>query len=203
MKKDLATKRSPAAITPKAATDLPVRPAAPIAPFLGFTPFNAMRRFTDEFERMFDEFNNFNFALNPLFAPTLAFPTFPEFEEPIWAPRIEVFEKKGMFMVRADLPGMKKDDINVEFFKNALQISGERNIEQEEEREGFYRTEREYGTFFRNIPLPEGIDTENATATFDNGVLEIAMKMPAHTKKGRKLDITAKHEPLKAKAAAK
>lgn len=203
MKKNLEIKRTPAARTPKLPTNLPERRERAIAPFFGFTPFNAMRRFTDEFERMFDEFNNFNFGLNPFFSRELALPTFAEFEERLWSPQIEVFEKKGQFMVRADLPGMKKENINVEFLNNALQISGERNVEEEEEREGFYRSEREYGSFFRNIPLPEGVDVENAAATFDNGVLEIAMKMPAHSKKGRKLEVGAKHEPLKAKAAGK
>lgn len=203
MKKNLEPKRSPATITPKAMANVPVRADRPLAPFFGFTPFNAMRRFTDEFERMFDEFNNFNFAVDPLFAPRMAFPTFTELEEPFWTPQIEVFEKNNHFMVRADLPGMKKDDINVEFLNNAIQISGERTFEEEEDREGFYRSEREYGSFFRNIPLPEGVDTDNATATFDNGVLEIAMKMPTHKRKGRKLEVAAKHEPLKAKAAGR
>jgi HSP20 family protein len=172
-----------------------------LAPFFGFTPFNAMRRFTDEFEKMFDEFNSFDFALDPFAMPAL--PGFSEIEASSWLPQIEVFEKKGQFIIRIDLPGMKRDDISVEFLNNALLISGERTSENEEERDNYYRSEREYGSFLRNIPLPEGADIDSAKATFDNGVLEVALQVPARQKKGRKLEIAAKHEPVKAKAAGR
>ena len=201
MKKTEATKKAPAAMTPKTATNLPIRREQAFAPFFGFTPFNAMRRFTDEFERMFDEFNNVNFTLDPFGLPS--FPTFTEFERPIRSPQIEVFEKKGQFVVRADLPGLKRENINVEFLNNSILISGERSLENEEEREGYYRSEREYGSFFRNIPLPEGADIDKANATFDNGVLEVAVSVPTQQKKGRKLQIGAKQQPAKAMAAGK
>ena len=198
MKKNGESKK---AMTPKARTNMPIRRETGMAPLFGPPPFNEMRRFTDDFERMFDEFNNLNFALNPFFAPTLTFPTFTEFETPIWSPQIEVFNKKGEFKVRADLPGLKKEDVNVELLDNALLISGERKFENEEEKEGFYRSELSYGNFFRSIPLPDGADVEHATAKFDNGVLEVAMHVHEHKKKAKKLEIGAPKPIAKAKTA--
>lgn len=201
MKKNEEMKKVPMP-APIKKTDLPIRRERALAPFFDYTPFNAMRRFTDEFEKMFDDLTNFNFMLTPYLEPRMAFPVLAELETPLWTPQIEVLEKKGQFLVRADLPGLKKEDINVELIDNFLHISGERNVESAEEREGFYRSEREYGNFFRRIPLPEGADLNNATATFENGVLEVMLHVPERKTKGRKLEIAARHEPLKAKAAS-
>lgn len=180
-------------------TNVPIRHAAPLTPFYGFTPFNTMRQLTDEVERMFGDLFNFNMNVNPFFAPT--FPTFEEIDLPLWTPQIDVSRKNGELKVHADLPGLKREDIDLEFIENTLVISGERKFENEEEREGYYRSERSYGNFFRSIPLPEGADTDHATATFDNGVLEIAMHVPALKKKGKKLEIGAAKPAAKAKAA--
>jgi hypothetical protein len=76
------------------------------------------------------------------------------------------------------LPGLTKDDVNVEITDDAINISGERRNEDEERREGYYRSERSYGGFFRSIQLPEGANAEDANATFNNGVLEITMEAP-------------------------
>jgi HSP20 family molecular chaperone IbpA len=92
-----------------------------------------------------------------------------------WTPQMELMQKNGQFMVRADLPGLTKDDVKIELTENMLMIRGERKEEKEEKREGFYHSERSYGSFYRRIPLPEGAKIENATATFHNGVLEITM----------------------------
>jgi HSP20 family protein len=106
-----------------------------------------------------------------------------------WVPQIEIFERKGELCVRADLPGMTKDNIDVEITGNTLVLRGERRSEHEEEEEqGYYRTERSYGSFYRTIPLPEGIDAENAEASFRNGVLEITMPAPERGER-RRLEI--------------
>jgi HSP20 family molecular chaperone IbpA len=73
---------------------------------------------------------------------------------------------------------LTKDDVNVEITDDAINISGERRNEDEERREGYYRSERSYGGFFRSIQLPEGANAEDANATFNNGVLEITMEAP-------------------------
>jgi len=198
MKKNHETKNNALRTAP---TNVPIRNAAPIAPVYAPTTFNTMRQLTDEIEKMFGDMFNFNTSLNPFFTPRFALPTFEEFELPLLTPQIDVSIKNGELKVHADLPGLKKEDIDLEFIDNALVISGERKFENEEKREGYYRSERSYGDFFRSIPLPEGADTEHATATFDNGVLEIAMHVPALEKKGKKLEIGAPKPAARAKAA--
>jgi HSP20 family protein len=198
MKKNEEMKKTP---LPNVPPTLPIRNAQPMAPFTGLTPFHTMRRMTDEVEKMFGDLFNFNMALNPFFMATPALPTFEDFELPVWTPQIEVSNKKGELKVRADLPGMKPEDIELEIIDNNLLISGERTMENEEEREGFYRTERNYGSFFRSIPLPEGADTEHVAAIFNNGVLEIAMHVPTAKKRGKKVEIATHKPAVKAKAA--
>jgi HSP20 family protein len=83
---------------------------------------------------------------------------------------------------------MKKDEVSVDITDDAITIQGERKRESEEEREGFYRTERSYGSFCRVIPLPEGAMTEQAKANFRDGVLEVTMPAPP-APKGRRLEI--------------
>jgi HSP20 family protein len=196
------------------AKNVPVSKTSALEPVFGPTPFNMMRRFTDDMERAFDTFNTFN--LMPRFETDLGFPrmtelfNFPdmlefprmtELEAAAWWPEIELVEKNGELKVHADLPGMKKEDINVEFADNTLIISGERSQETEEEREGFYHSERNYGNFYRNIPLPEGANLDKANAVFHNGVLEVTLAVPKRELKGRKLEITEKAPKAQAKAA--
>jgi HSP20 family protein len=110
--------------------------------------------------------------------------------EGMWLPRIEAFQKGDRFIVRADLPGVKKDDLEVNLTDDAITIQGERREEHQEEHEGYWRSEREYGQFHRTIPLPEGVIAESAQATFRDGVLEVAMQAaPSEANKGRKLEI--------------
>jgi HSP20 family protein len=107
-----------------------------------------------------------------------------------WTPQIEVFERNGQFVIRADLPGLSKDDVKVELSEDTITLQGERRSEHEEKKEGVYRSERTYGAFFRTIPLPAGVNGEDATASFNNGVLEISMKSPRKEEaKTRRIDI--------------
>ena len=163
-----------------------------------FNPFGMMRRFTTDMERLFEDFEGFGFPglFNREFFP---FPT--EFKDFEWMPQIEVLQTNGDLMVKADLPGLTKDDVKVELTDEALTISGERKEEKEEKREGFYRSERHYGRFYRQIPLPEGAKTEKASATFTNGVLEVKLPVAKAETHARKLEI--KEAPEKQiKAAA-
>ena len=122
---------------------------------------------------------------------------------PAWAPQVEMFERNGELVLRADLPGLSKDEVNLELADGALTIEGERHGEREEEGEGFYRSERSYGRFYRRLPLPEGVNTDNATATFNNGVLEVTMPTTKRESRAtRKLEIRGEAAPKsKAKAA--
>jgi HSP20 family protein len=107
-----------------------------------------------------------------------------------WAPEVEVSQQNNELVVRADLPGLKKDDIHIDVTDNAITISGERRQEHETERGGIYRSERTYGSFYRVIPLPEGAITDQAKATFTNGVLEVRLPAPPEqVTRGRRLEI--------------
>ena len=157
-------------------------------PFSGTTPFNMMRRFMDDMDRLFEGFAGLQ--KTPVFdTPELAFPEWAEFEKNVWSPKIEVLKNKEEMTVRADLPGMKHEDIDVEIADGALILSGERKEESEEKKEDFYRTERSYGSFYRSIPVPETVKPENATAKFDNGVLEVKIALPAAEPSLRKIEI--------------
>ena len=168
-------------------------------PFSGATPFSMMRRFIDDMDRLFE-----GFAGSRMIPAFDAFPEWPEFEKNVWSPKIEVLKNNDDMTVRADLPGLKREDINVEIADGALVLSGERKEETEEKKEGFYRSERSYGSFYRSIPVPESVTPENAKATFENGVLEIKIALPAAESKGRTIEIQATEpEPPKAMSAGK
>lgn len=108
----------------------------------------------------------------------------------MWAPRIEAVQKGDQFLVRAELPGMKREDIQVELTEDALTIRGERREEREERQEGYFHSEREYGEFSRTIPLPQGTIGESAEATFKDGLLEIKLQAPpAEANRGRRVEI--------------
>jgi len=140
-----------------------------------------MQRLADEMDRMFD-----GFELGRQWSSGRR-----EFGMESWAPEVEVFQKNNELVIKADLPGLKKDEVSVEVTDDAITIHGERKREHEEEREGLYRSERSYGTFWRVIPLPEGAISEQAKANFHDGVLEITLPAPpASTSKGRRLEIT-------------
>ena len=95
-----------------------------------------------------------------------------------WTPAIEVKEKEGNLLVTADLPGLKKEDVTVHVEGDTLVIEGERKREKEEKREGYYRSERNYGKFYRSILLPEGAVVDKTAANFNNGVLEVSVPIP-------------------------
>jgi HSP20 family protein len=107
-----------------------------------------------------------------------------------WAPQVEIDQRGDKLVVRADLPGMKKEDLNIEVDDGVLTISGERKQAQEENRAGFYRSERSYGQFFRSIPLPEGVNADQAEASFNDGVLEVSFPAPKQDqRRGKKIQI--------------
>jgi HSP20 family protein len=109
----------------------------------------------------------------------------------VWTPDIDVFQRNHELIVRADLPGLRREDIQVDVTDDAITIHGERHHETEQERRDVYRSERGHGSFSRVIPLPEGSMTDQAKATFKDGVLEITMPAPPEqVTRGRKLEIT-------------
>jgi HSP20 family protein len=147
---------------------------------LSSSPFAFMRRFSEEMDRLFDDFGfgrssgNWGLTSGSLTS---------------WSPQIEAYREGNQFIVRADLPGLTKDDIKVEITDNEIVLEGERRNEREENREGYYRSERSYGKFYRRLPLPDGAKPENAQANFRNGVLEISIEATQTQPRSRRLEI--------------
>lgn len=145
-------------------------------------PFGTLQRFADEMDRIFDDFGFGRHALASSLPGTAA--------TQLWSPEIDMFQRNNDLVIKADLPGLKKDDVKIDVTDKAVTIHGERRAEREEEREGVYRCERSYGSFYRVVPLPEGAITEQAKASFTDGVLEITMPAPPEqVTRGRRLDI--------------
>jgi HSP20 family protein len=140
-----------------------------LAPRFNRDPFAMIRQMRSDFERMFEE---------PFFRKTLPCPSF-DGDDAGWTPKIEVFERENRLVTKVELPGMKKDDVKVEVTHGHLAIYGERKREFEEKKENVFRSEREYGTFYRSVLLPEGVKLEDVKATFADGVLEVSVPMPA------------------------
>jgi HSP20 family protein len=107
-----------------------------------------------------------------------------------WMPAMDLVETEDHFVLRADLPGMTEDDVKIEFEDGALTVSGERKAEHESKNEGYYRVERAFGSFSRSLTLPQGVDPESVTASFDNGVLEVRIPKPEE-RKPRRIEIGA------------
>jgi HSP20 family protein len=105
-----------------------------------------------------------------------------------WMPAMDLIETEDHFVLRADLPGMSEEDVNLEVEERVLTISGERKAEHTETKEGYHRVERAFGSFSRSLTLPEGIDAEAVTASFDRGVLEVRIPKPEQ-RKPRKISI--------------
>ncbi len=102
-----------------------------------------------------------------------------------WIPAMDLVETEEDLVLRADLPGMTEDDVEIEIKDGVLTVSGERKAEHEEKEEGFYRVERAFGNFSRSLSLPQGIDAGAVGANFDNGVLEVRVPKPAERKPTR------------------
>jgi len=138
-------------------------------------PFSLMRRLSDEMDRAF--------------ATSFGLPTVGRTgveDEVRWIPPVEVRERDNNLVVTAELPGMNKDNVKVEVTAEGLLIQGERKREQEEKRQGYYRSERSYGQFYRLVPLPDGIDPDKAKAQFRDGVLQVEFPLPESLQRKRR-----------------
>jgi HSP20 family protein len=159
------------------------------------SPFAFIRRFAEEMDRLIEDFGigpgprlPHRFGRGPeLWRPEA------ELAEAAWTPQVDVRERDGKLVIRADLPGLSKEDIKVDVTEDMITIRGERKQEKTEEREGHSYTECSYGSFYRAVPLPEGVDASQAKAEFRNGVLEVAMPAPSHPQpRARRLEIQEK-----------
>ncbi len=106
-----------------------------------------------------------------------------------WAPAIDVITKDGDLVIRAELPGVKQEDVDITLQNNVLTLSGERKAEQEEERGGYYVRERRYGSFSRSLTVPEGVDESKIHARYEDGVLEVTVEGAAQVQEPKRIQI--------------
>jgi HSP20 family protein len=102
-----------------------------------------------------------------------------------WVPAMDLVETDDHIVLRADLPGLSKDDVEIEVKDGVLTVSGERKAEETHRSDGFYRVERAFGGFSRSMSLPKSVDAEGISADFDKGVLEVRIPKPEQQKPHR------------------
>lgn len=100
----------------------------------------------------------------------------------VWAPRMDVYERDNAIVVKAELPGLKKEDVQLEIDGEDLVIRGESKAESEVTDKHYYRSERSFGSFYRRMPLPTGVTSEQIQAKLTDGVLEVRIPKPAEAK---------------------
>ena len=106
-----------------------------------------------------------------------------------WAPSVDVLQKDGDLVVRVEMPGVKPEDVHVAVHNRVLTISGERKVDEEEERAGYYVKELRHGSFQRSMILPEGVDEEKIHARYQDGILEVALEGAAAAREPRSIQI--------------
>jgi HSP20 family protein len=149
-----------------------------VEPARALTPF-------EEIEQRFQDFFRRPFPLQPSFWPRMRV---SETEEV--SPKVDIYDEADSFVVKAEIPGIKKEDVEVNLTNDMITISGEKKREEEVEKKGFYRMECSYGSFSRSFRLPEDVQTDKAKATFKDGVLEVKIpKTEEAKKKEKKVDI--------------
>lgn len=142
------------------------------------SPYRGFRDVRSEMERMFEDM--FNLARRP-----------QQNREPLeeWAPAMDVLSQNGDLVVRAELPGLKQEDVDITIQNGVLTISGEHKVEQEDERGGYYMRERRRGSFRRSLTLPEDVDESKIHARFQSGVLEVTVEGAAAVKEPKRIEI--------------
>ncbi len=110
-----------------------------------------------------------------------------------WSPSVDLIRRDDALVLRADIPGIKPDDVKIEVEDNVLTVSGEHREETEEKEEHYMRRERRYGSFSRSMALPEGVTADDIGATTEDGVLEVTIPAPKAAEK-QKVEVKPKSE---------
>jgi HSP20 family protein len=142
-------------------------------PLRGWDPFEMVTELQEELAR--------RWGLGWPWTPGLVTRRLSEMSSP-WTPRLDVYEKDNTLVAQAELPGVKKEDVQVTLDDGDLVIRGERKAEHEVKEQDYYRMERSYGSFQRRLPLPFDVKPEQVTANFKDGVLELRIPRPAESK---------------------
>lgn len=145
------------------------------APGRAVSPLSMWER---EIERLLDEFPRWR---RPFFREMEPFRLSRELH--IQPPTVDMYEDKGDIVVKAELPGMGKDEIEVTLRDSSLTIKGEKKKEEKVKEKDYYRCEREYGSFLRTVALPAEVKAEGVKAAFKDGVLEVRLPKSEHAKK--------------------
>ncbi len=136
----------------------------------GILPWRPFRDL-DEIQRRFEDFWPARFS-------AARFP----FESTEWVPAIDMYEKDDTYVVKAELPGMKEEDVDVQIIGDRIAIKGEKRSEEEIKEENYFRSERSYGSFLRSIDLPPDANRDKIEATYEDGVLEVSIPKKAAVK---------------------
>lgn len=144
------------------------------------SPFRGFMDVQGEVNRMFDE----------MFGSLARSRGRQQVEAPSrWAPSLDVLQENGDVVVRAELPGVRLEDVDITFQNGVLTISGERKAEEEKQGTGYYVRERRYGSFQRSMTLPEGVDESKINARFQDGVLEVRVEGAAAVQEPKRIQI--------------
>jgi HSP20 family protein len=157
------------------------------APSFAASPFTLMRALNDEMGRLFEGFLTGSSPGALTQSDLGRMPALADVAD--WTPQIQVFERNNRLVIRADLPGVDRENVQVEIRDDAVVIQGERREEHEQRRGGVYVSEVVAGSFYREIPLPENVNVDQATAIFRDGVLEIVIPETQQAREPRRLDV--------------
>ncbi|TCJ17390.1 Hsp20/alpha crystallin family protein [Rubrobacter taiwanensis] len=145
---------------------------------MALSPFRSFRDLQSEMDRMMDD----------MFRSFIR-PARRRGERSDWVPAVDVFNRGGDLVIRAELPGMKREDIDISLQNGVLTISGERRDERSEEGSGYLIRERSYGSFSRSMSLPDDVDESKIRATFKDGLLEVTVEGAAAVQEPRRIQI--------------
>jgi len=148
-------------------------------------PAHAISPF-EEMEKRFEEFFRRPFSmLGPSWFPAIRMPEIGEVSA-----KVDIFEEGNDVVVKAEVPGMKKEDLDVNLTDDTITVSGEKKKEEKIEKKDYYRVERSYGSFTRSFRLPKEVQSDKAKASFKDGVLEIRVpKTEEAMKKEKKVTV--------------
>lgn len=148
------------------------------------SPYRGFRDVRSEMEQMFEE----------VFGSLGRLPGRRATQAAEWTPAIDVLSREGDLVVRAELPGVKQEEVDVTVQNGVLTISGEQKAEREEERGGYYVKERRRGAFRRSLTLPESVEEDDIRARFEDGVLEVTVAGAAAVREPKRIEIEGGEE---------